>query len=63
MGAYIFFGLFAITGLAAFIGISFSPVLFWLQNGYWDEPPKQILFGLIFLISHGGTGFGGLLYL
>ncbi len=63
MGAYIFFGIFAIAGLAAFIGTSYSPVLFWLQNGYWNESPKQILFGIIFLITHGGVGFGGLLYL
>ncbi len=63
MVAYIFFGLFAIAGLAAFIGSSYSPMTFWLQNGYWKDSPTQILFGVLFLVTHGGIGFGGLFYL
>lgn len=62
MIAYLLFGIFAIAGLAPFVGVSYSPVLFLIQNGHWGESPKQILFGIIFLISHGGVGFGGLLY-
>jgi len=61
--AYLFFGIFAFGGLAAFIGSSFEPISYYLTYGRWQEPPTQILIGCIFLLTHGGIGFGGLIYL
>ncbi|MGH1542234.1 MAG: hypothetical protein ACRBHB_17530 [Arenicella sp.] len=58
--AYLFFGLFAIAGVLAFYGIAIKPFLFWWTQGYWGESPIQLIFGAIFLLSHGGIGLGGL---
>lgn len=62
---YIIFIFFTIGGFAAFLGFSVSPVIFWLQYGYWNlaDPPKMILLGTCFLAVHGAFGIGGLLYL
>ena len=61
--AFIFFGAFAIAGVGAFLMTSYSPIEFWIKNGYWDESPTTIYFGLLFLTTHGGIGFAGLSYL
>lgn len=60
---YIFFGLFFFAGVAAFVGSAYTPFVFWLENGYWNESPTQIIFGAVFLLTHGGVGFAGLVYL
>ncbi len=62
---YIIFIFFTIGGIAAFLAFSVSPILFWLQHGYWNlaDPPKMILLGTCFLSLHSAIGFGGLLYL
>lgn len=60
---YVFFGLFALVGLTFFIGSAYQPLNFWLTQGYWQEPPTQIIFGAVFLLSFGGIGLGGLWWL
>lgn len=60
LGAYLFCGVFAAFGLFALVGFVLKPITFWLMNGYWLESPKEIVFGSIFVLSHGGIGFGGL---
>jgi len=61
--AFLFFGVFAFIGAYSFYEFGISAVVFLLQNGYWQKPPTETLFGLVFVISHGGIGFGGLCYL
>jgi len=60
---YLFFGAFAIAGVIAFLGSAYTPFSFWLSHGYWQESPTGIIFGSIFLLSHGGIGFSGLWWL
>ena len=60
---FLIFGLFAYFGVLAFYKFVLATIVFWLQNGYWEKSPTKVLFGLIFVISHGGIGFGGLYYL
>ena len=63
IATFLFFAVFAAFGLFAIMGFIIKPIGFWLLNGHWQESPKEIVLGSIFVLSHGGIGLGGLWWL